>query len=407
MEKYNKYDCVIIVLIASLAFGHFELFRAFHPIRILGLLLIPIYIHHGILSYYRHFSNWMILFGVWAVYMFFSLLWTPDVYGGFVGTFVMFSMFLCITLLFFCVKRAENPIHSLCRGWLLFALLTLPIAYWEIFTGNHLSSGSFNANDVINNHYRVFAAVTFRNLNSYVLMLCYSIPFLVMMFIDNSTKRIEKVFSLLTYFLVTIVLIINASRGGYVCLIISLLILFCYIYIKINVYLKILITTAIVMVFIYFLDHLEDINLFFQIYERFSSTSSAFEDDNRIYLIIEGLKIFYRTCFLGGGIGSMTSLYEQYTDSNILYAHNMFIELLIEYGLIIPILLFYMIFKSIFRMRNTSNMVIRYLFLYSLCTFPFIIAVDDGYQTRSGIWIYLASIVSISSLCITRKSSLS
>jgi len=114
-------------------------------------------------------------------------------------------------------------------GWVSILVLTLPIALYEITTFNHLSISRFDSDKMINlgglvTNYR-FASTTFSNSNTYVVILCFCLPFLMASYWQ--AKNLTSKYALAAIFLFScFVLFVNASRGGVLCLILYLLVYF-------------------------------------------------------------------------------------------------------------------------------------------------------------------------------------
>ncbi len=393
--KEHRYDILIIVTICSLAYGNYELLGALWPVRIIGFLALPICLKHGKLLLNSIFSPWVIFIIIWWLYMMLSLLWTPDITRGIVYAVHMTTMMGCFCLLFLCAIKSKKPIMSMSIGWMLFLMITVPIALWEISTGNHLSSGAFNEGAISGKNYRTFAAVTFMNLNSYVLMLVLSFPFITIPILRKDASNKLKFLSVVMLFLVSIILIINASRTGIIALMVGLVLLSLFKAKNSGRVAKSLIILTAVALFGFILANIEQIALFNQILTRLDGKSSIMEDSGRVSLILNGLEICKNNLFLGSGIMSMNYMYDTYTNSSIIYAHNMVIEMLIEYG-ILALFFFLLFYKFLFRLRKSDSVILKYLFWFVLIISPFMFIIDDYYQSRAGIWIFMASIISIS-----------
>ena len=180
-EKRNKFDILIIVTIASLAYGEFELLGAFTPIRLIGAFSACFIAKNWKLLIYSGFARWSLLLFFWWLYMTLSLLWTPDIMLGIIYWFHFTCIIACILSIFLSTIKANRPLHSFSLGWAFFVIITIPIALWEITSGSHLSSGSFNDGAVLGGEWKKFAAVTFANYNSYSLMLSYTLPFFMLL----------------------------------------------------------------------------------------------------------------------------------------------------------------------------------------------------------------------------------
>ena len=178
-KAYNYNDILVIILIASLAFGNMGgLFEVF---RVLVVLFIPLFynLHKRC---YPQIKPYLTFFAILLSYSFFSILWAP------VGNeFPRHALYVVVHLLLFLElivfsRSAKNPITSITTGWTLAVALTLVVAVWEITTDEHLSMSKQESDmtmrlgyEII---YRQFASVTFYNYNTYVTYLCFAMPFL-------------------------------------------------------------------------------------------------------------------------------------------------------------------------------------------------------------------------------------
>ena len=396
-DSINRYDLLIILIIACLAYGGHEILRALHPIRIIGMVALPFVIVRMKMLLKSVFRPYVLFTLFWWCYMLLSIIWTPDKKNSIIYLYHMTTMFSSIFLMIFCGLKAKTPLRSLVNGWTLFCLITLPIAYWEITTGDHLSSGSFNAETNTTSHFRIFAAVTFANLNSFVLMLSIALPFVCIgLFDDIKQSKVMKLLRWLVLVGITLVLIINASRTGIICLVLSMGLLFVYQFKQNSIIKKVALVTLVLIALPYALDSIFAIEGAQQITSRLEGKSSIMEDDSRTMMIVEGLKVASEYLFLGGGTASMTYLYKSHNSTgSLFYAHNLIIELLIEYGLVICMLFVFYYYKFLYKLRGIKMHAIQYLFFYILLASPFMFAIDDSYQWRTSVWMQMASVFSI------------
>ncbi len=397
-EKNNIYDYLIMLTIMSLAYGDYELLGALHPVRIIGLMGIAICIQKWGQLKYSVFNKWVTFLLVFGFYIVLSVLWTPNKTYGLIYGIHMTTMIGCMMLIFLSAMKAEFPLRSLCKGWLMFSIITIPIALWEITTGQHLSSGSYNIDSVIDGHYRIFAAVTFGNLNSYVLMMTMSQPFLLLPVLQKDTSQKAKIIYATAFVITSYLCIICASRTG---LIITTLAWFLFAIFKLRQTAVVanIVVQIITILFIFLLvSNYEQIQLFEQVIARMDGKSSIMEDASRLSLIKRGLHAFLWSLPFGGGVNSMQYMYETYAPSSVNVAHNMVIELLIEYGLI-SIFLFYLFYQSVFKLTKANSVVVQYLFWFVLLSSPLMFTVDDAYVVRANMWVYMACVVSLAEIC--------
>jgi len=399
MKKLNRFDYAIIITIVSLTYGFHNVLGAVTPIRIVGLLSI-----YWVIKYKKElknsdFAKWAKLLFFWLFYALLSIVWTPDQNNGIVYIIHFAMMILCILQLFISSQKAQYPHISFMIGWTLFLSLTLPIALWEITSGLHLSSGSFNDGQYYEKGVnKIFAAVTFQNYNSYTLLCTCALPFLIMLIL-NCRIFIIKVLLYVLLFFTSLVIIINSSRMGIICLITGLVLFLYFKNKKIKGGHKLLFIIIAFFICWSLITYFENQGYFSQLIYRLSNKSSFFEDKSRLMLWSEGIKIsaLDLNC-LGGGIYSMQSLFKNYSSYYIYFAHNFIIEIFMEFGLVISIIFTLFLTKSIVRLKESNILLRKYLFYYLLIVFAFQITIDDYYFVRSGFWIYIASIISFSQM---------
>lgn len=392
-------------MVASLAYGEFEALGAFTPVRLMGAFSIY-YIMKNLKKLLKTgFAGWTKFLLFWWVFMSASLLWTPDINLGIIYWFHFTCIIGCFLSLFISTIKAKNPIRSFSIGWFIFVLITIPIAVWEITSGNHLSSGSFNEGATIAGDWRKFAAVTFANLNSYSLLLTYSLPFLVFLIWNDlcKTSKWMKRLVFLIFSIVFVVLIINSSRAASLCLFSAVFLMLLFQLKYFNKLQRLLlggfVTTLIILIF----QKIDEIEIFYQLFSRLDGRN-IFDDSNRIGLIKVGLDIAQENFYFGGGIMSMIPLYKlHHADFN--YAHNLLIEMLVEHGALICMIFIVLFVKLLIRIKTIKEINYQFLFYYLLISAVFMIVIDDYYFVRSGFWIFLASIISLAQVPYLQRTN--
>ena len=400
-HKFNIYDFLIVSTIVSLVYGASTFVgELVTPVRFIGFLGAPfLVLNFNRLIKIRLFRNWLFFSILWALYMLMSVLWTSktNFNGLLLYLFHYFSLLSCFLLMLLFVIKANRPLESIICGWGILCILTFPVAFWELITGNHLPSGSYNEGSMIAGEFRRFAAVTYQNLNSYVVILCFSLPFVSLpLFFGNESCFIGKKTSILINLCCVYILVVNASRGGFFCVIVSLLLLFFLLYNKCGRFFGLLLFLVIAYGVIYVVYNYEDFYLFYQISSKLNN--QTFEGDIRVDLISDGLNIAFNQRPFGGGIGSMVHLYEQYSSCRIKFAHNFYVEFLMEFGLVLFALFFGLFYYSMCRINFKKWDGYKYVFLYSILSSFVLFVIDDYYLIRSGIWVYISSLVSVSYL---------
>lgn len=393
MGKYNKYDFIIILFIASLVFG--LLGGSLQPIRIITLIFFPFLVSNfkrGILIS-KNLSKVFIFFTIWYVYSIISLLITSNLEEGVKELFYYFCHFSLFFLIILFSKRAKHPLRSIIYGWLLFFILTSPIALNEIINDQHLSISFIESNSYMNlgDGMRVqkkFASVTFGNYNGYVLMLCFIMPFsLISILLSKKLNTLLVnigLFLLLSFFILT-----NASRGGIICLLIST-ILFFYYYRKMQIKSK-----SVIFLFIVLLSGIIIYNysgiLLSQIDSRLLAGRGFFEDNARVNIYTLMWNLLRENWFVGTGIGSMTASLSQVT-TGIAIGHNMFLEVLMQFGILIFALFCWFLLTIFINGYKNKYWVSKFIIYVSFACLPFSSLINSGYLLVPALWIFFASL---------------
>ncbi len=116
----------------------------------------------------------------WLVWGLASLAWTPDFEAGLTELAGVALGILTVVVVTSLAWRVPSAPHWLRRGWVLAFLLTLPIAFHEILTDQHLPSSYGQLSTGGSDSFAiVYAAATFGNRNTYAAFLVLVFPFLV------------------------------------------------------------------------------------------------------------------------------------------------------------------------------------------------------------------------------------
>lgn len=383
--SYNKYDILVTFLLSSLGFGGIG--GAFQVARVLAIILLPVlFFKFSSRCYIRNYFNFFLSF---IGYCSFSLLWTPNKAEGFIEIIyfvIHFILFLEIIIFSF---QAKNPLDSMSKGWLVAVCITLVVAMWEITTDNHLPMSIQESGDTMDaggtTIYRRFASVSFGNYNGYVTFLCFSLPFLFYRVIKN-----RCLFSIVAIILSSVCILFNASRGG--LLSISLMFL---IYIlslrkqggKVYVYSLFLLFLVGSFVFIQFGSELFDAITYRAVNNTLYSDTPRFEIWGTVWQVV------LSTCGLGSGVGGLQDMMRQLNPSVISIPHNLFLEILGEFGIIIFlvfILFLVIIFKKAYHVKNDA---IRTLLFLSLIPLPIYSIINSGYIFNTYVFSAFASLV--------------
>lgn len=392
MTKGNRFDYLLIVTIVLLVFGLYG--GDMQPIRLLSLAFMP----YTLLSFITTTNRSQIqLFSVAsALYLFIvlSILWTTDVSEGVkevVYYTAHFSLFLAVINFY---KKANLPLQSLILGWIVFISLTQIVAFNEIFFDQHLELSKFDSDRLMNVGgvivQKKFAAVTFGNYNTYVTVLAFALPFLFGGFVIAKTK-LQQTLSLSIIVFSLFTLFINASRGGLLAaFIITGIFIFFFRNLQIrNLKFILFLVTPILAFLIY--------KYFHVIIEQFSYRAAggrSFTEDNaRSELFERALEAFYNKPLFGGGIGSIEA--EMY-GSFILLPHNLFLEIMVQFGFLVFLVFLVFLFKLYQKVMRTKISLIKFVVIGALCSLPIVAIINSSYLLLPVFWVYLASLYCIS-----------
>jgi len=197
-KKYNRYDVVVITLIALLAFG--TIGGALQVIRIVSLLLFPFNCLFLLQKHYVNHCAFIAFSAIWLVYGALALSWCPDVENAKIDMLYLFIHLNLVYSFLHYGKLAKNVMRSLSVGWCLFAAFTLPIALYELITNQHLYTNSIQTemldkgiaiNGILNKPY---SATTFNNYNEYVTAISFSLPYIVLCFFYLQESKMSNLF---------------------------------------------------------------------------------------------------------------------------------------------------------------------------------------------------------------------
>lgn len=394
-KNYNKYDMGIILIIAIFVLGGFG--GALQPIRIIALIFLPSILIQVRMN--RIIYHIFLFFLFWLFYIVISLSWTSDFNQGIKEFFYYITHFSLFLLIQNWAYKAINPLRSIIVGWLLFFLLTCPIAFYELIYDVHLPS-SVQSSDLIINVgdgmvlQKKFASVTFGNYNGYVIHLCLSMPF-VFSFLLLKKNIISQCLGWLSIIMMSYILLMNASRGGILCLVVVLF-WFLFYYKRVAFKSKWLISALVLLVLILFI--IPNWNIIAeQFYARFVGRTNIFEDSGRSNLISLAWTLFLESYAVGTGVGSIQAAMSTKT-SGINIPHNLFLELLVQYGLVIFIFCFSFIIRLFFNVfsserRKTIN---RFILVSSFCSLPFMSVINSGYLLMPALWVYFSCLTFLS-----------
>ena len=388
-KQLNLSDKLLFLFIVLEIFGIMG--DALQSVRLYGLVLVPVTITYFIKNKgdIYVFRLEIFTFLLWISYGVISLLWTPDPgqsIKDIVYLFVNFFIFLSMISL---SRKANHPEKIISAAWFILFLLTIPIALNELINDVHLPMAVQDEGLVLKyaniTFERKFASVTFGNLNGYNTMLMYILPFslYLLSFIQN---RFMKILLWSTMLLLIYIIIMNGSRGAFLCMFI---VFSTYLFLGADRKRRWIILTVVSIVVVYAsITYFDEI--FGLIMGRFEE--QGFSDDGRSQIIRYSLESLLRTGLIGTGAGSfITTMALKYNLDNPA-PHNLFLEVLMQYGIVIFVLFVFFFVKLYLFQRRTIDPLARFVILSSLLMTPILTTIDSSYLLGTGIWVFLASL---------------
>lgn len=396
----NQYDRFVTSCIILLATGTVSI-DFINYYFIIGLVCIPLMLY-GIktISCTHKIAPIVLFMLIWFLYAYISVIWTPF------GRYTMreiWNFSWCIIIfvsIFYAIKLCNNPKKSILNGWCWLILITLCVALWEVITDSHIPQfGDFNAvnqGGVATLSHRIYAAVTYKNLNSYSTLLCMALPILCYG-VFNMPQKIPFTIAI---FGASIMLIINASRASLLALIIDLIILI-FFYRRLQIKNKKIITlfliisiTVIICVFGAFIVRTAIARFVYYGADNIFAESKG----GRYELWLCGLKACIDSMGFGQGVGSFYTYYKE-AGFHICYPHNLVIEFVMQYGIWLFIPFGWLLFNSWRTLiRNKDNYTNKMFGWMLLCSFIPTVVIDDTYLIHPYVWLWLCTQFSLANI---------
>lgn len=382
----RKYDIFVILLIASLSFGLIG--GSLQIPRVLAIAFLPVFI--DCFGYVRHYVKpYLLCFVAFWAFCLLSMTWTPDFNQG-MKELVYYPVHFILFLEIIAFSRlSKSPTHAISMGWMVAVCLTLVVAYWEISTGHHLSMSTHQSAKYIKTGGEViirrYASVTFGNFNGYVTFLCFAFPFLLYRVSMIRGLKIRGLYPILVVILTAICILFNASRGGFVTIIFMSAI---YVWMNLNSRYALPLTVIMVLATFYIL--YTNMGILEGITAR-GSDGKLLEDSGRIGIWIATWKAFAASYGLGVGIGGMVGAISEYK-TGINVAHNLFLELLLQYSIIFLAVFIYYLILLFRKAKIIKNRSIKTSLMMALIAMPVYGIINSHYLLNPSLFVLLASI---------------
>lgn len=379
-RDYNKFDYIIVLLIASLTFGGYG--GALQLVRILAIIFFPLLLSH----YYRcrdyasGIRNFLLCMFLYAVC---SFLWTLDTVTGMKELLYLIVHSILFMELIVFARYANKPLESFSTGWLLFLICCLPVSAWELISGEHLSiAREADATISIGGNMlnRRFASHTYGDINAYNTILCFAVPWIYyrMMTISKTVK--ERMVDIVLILFPFIICVYNGTRGGTIAMgiMLAVYVLRSVKSVKNTIFLACMFIVAGLLISHYASD-------------LFVVLEARDIQDTRTQVWLTAWKAIVNDGFLGSGIGGGQASMEQSVHGSIAVPHNAIIELCLVYGIgfTMAVLLYqYRMFMKSFRVYDLS---IRYTLLLLFFSLPFSLLIHSHYLNQACLYVLLAT----------------
>ena len=380
----NKYDYAIVALIGSLLFGGIGGYLTVS--RILTLLFIPLFLkkikQNKILNVIVSVKTLVVFY----LYCVLTIIWTPNKTEGIKELIYYLIHFIYFLEIISFSLFAKKPTQSISIGWLMVVLGSTLIGLFELVTDIHFGIGqesdrAMNFGGTIIK--QRFARGLFVNYNTLVtVFLTY-----ILSLYYKTRARGQRFLCFFTVFLSFIVVVTNASRGGILSY--SIIILFSFLFAS---SLKNKVKTAIVIFILASFVIARFYDLIFGFLEIRLATSDVTSDNTRLGLWTKGIQICFDYFGLGSGVGSVETMLEQRNKGGITYTHNMFIELLCQYGIVFLLVLVRYIWRLFKNVRYVKDKALRRVLYSCFIALPFFMVIDSGYLLYPQLFAFFASL---------------
>lgn len=388
MKLYNKYDVFLFLLIASLIGGN--LFGALQVPRVLALLFaVPcMSCRNNAVLVARNVKTWLVAF---VAFSFVSSLWSP---AG-ISQAIECSIYNAVhALLFYEIiifsGSAKKPINSIALGFFVAFAISAIIAFWELTTDNHLATSKTKearaSNTGLEVYVRYFAAATFYNFNMYATFLCLTFPFLAYGFLNTEYHSKYRILFLSASVIAIILTLYNGSRGG----LLAMMIMVAVLAIKMRIgkgtfiYLTVGICSVVYLLYKYGSSILLTLTMRM-------STQGALEDESRFEIWKNVFQVISDYPIIGCGADGLSYAMQRIT-SGITVAHNLFLEVLSQYGFLFFVV-FVVFLLRLYRSAKLSDSQSQKMCVYmGLFSIPVVSIINSTYLTAPTLWAVMGSL---------------
>ncbi len=387
----NVYDRLLIILIVLQIFG--TIGGAFQPIRIFIVLMLPLvlFLPRRDKAFFNLHKRDLFFFLFWQCYSIASLFWALSISLAakeIVYNIINFSLLPIFLIL---CNRASKPLLSIIKGWVLLFVISIPFALYEFISGvHHYTAEQTHSKIYINfDQIRNYAALAYGNLNGYNQILVYALPFVFGFTLLQKTIK-QKIFSLAVMIFLTAFIIMNSSRASILCLAVTTSVFFIQKNHLITGKIKLLFMAAGILFSFLFYDV-----IFINVLARLGGQdSNGFSDSYREEIIYSGLGTLRENLYLGLGSGNFSIGIEKFSNFSLtqdfIASHNFFLEILVQYGLIIFIMFLFYLARIYLNRKKDS--ISKFIIVAFILSYAFTSVINSSYHLNTSTWIFLFSI---------------
>jgi teichuronic acid biosynthesis protein TuaE len=341
--------------------GPFHIFPYRILIPLIWLLFVFLFIRDRIELDLR--STRVKMFGlfllIWLIYSLISILWAIDKDSALRNVMFLFLSFSVITFSVVFLKTVDD-LYVIFILWLVFLGVTLLLGISETIFGYHLPLSRFYQTQKA--FYLFTPTGVFYNPNNFATFLSLSAPFLLSSFFF-SEKLLFRLFSLGSFFVLLYVMVSTGSRSNFLALILVMMYFIVVVFSSLRRRKElVLLISGFILLLVVFKEKI--IAEFGSLVTSFQAIPNQIANPTRsigirINLIRNGFSFLVTTWGFGVGAGNFERWMQtqaEFATKHIINAHNWFLEVLVNYGMIIFVgylLLYFGMILQIVRVLKT------------------------------------------------------
>ena len=324
----------------SVNLGLFTLFPyRFFLLSLVFVFFLKTLLVQKIVLNYSHIKIYIYFLFFWLLYSIISMTWAASKGDAIRDiTFLLMSFLLIFFSIYYFLEK--NDFINLYNIWLVVLCVLILVGFWERMTGSHLSVSKLFSET--RPWVRYNPTGTFHNTNDYATYIALSIPFVLAVF-RYIRKKYIRIFCIVVFFASFYLIVQTGSRANIIAVLFEFLFIFIFL-ININKKIKFLISFLILIiifsvmfpmgnVYQLYTDTVTELNSLVHQLKLMEGSMGV-----RVNLIKNGLYFLYSTAGFGVGAGNAEYYMEhfsQYNTGGILNPHNWWLEILVNYGVII------------------------------------------------------------------------